>query len=230
MILGGIGVIFLVVGILWTWVAPVLVIGVIGLIYGGFFLLSTASYLYTTRVGKFEVWAQLLDELKLQGDEHILDLGCGRGAVLLMAAGLLSTGKAVGVDLWQKRDQSGNAMTVTARNAQSEGVAGRVELLTADMRVLPFADKSFDVVLSSLAIHNIADADGREHAIDEAVRMLKPGGRLIIVDIGNTRRYAQRLQQLDLEEVQHRRLDWRLWFGGPWGVARLVSARQVAEL
>jgi len=79
-------------------------------------------------IGKFEIWAQLLDELKLQGNEHILDLGCGRGAVLLMVAGLLSTGKAVGVDLWRSEDQSGNAMAVTGRNAALEEVEQRVGL------------------------------------------------------------------------------------------------------
>src|SRR2546427_3665653 len=47
--------------------------------------------LYTSRRGKFAVWAELLDQLRLRGDERLLDLGCGRGAVLLMAAQRLST-------------------------------------------------------------------------------------------------------------------------------------------
>ena len=40
--------------------------------------------LYASLRGKFVVWCELLDELKLRGDERILDMGCGRGAVLLM--------------------------------------------------------------------------------------------------------------------------------------------------
>ena len=52
--------------------------------------------LYSTRPGKFEVWAELLDELDLRGDEHILDIGCGRGAVLLLAAERLPGGRAAG--------------------------------------------------------------------------------------------------------------------------------------
>jgi hypothetical protein len=43
---------------------------------------SAASYLYSTGPGKRAIWAQLLDELGLRGDEHVLDVGCGRGAVL----------------------------------------------------------------------------------------------------------------------------------------------------
>jgi hypothetical protein len=50
-----------------------------------FLLAIIASCLYTTLRGKFLIWAELLDQLGLRGDERILDLGCGRGAVLLMA-------------------------------------------------------------------------------------------------------------------------------------------------
>src|SRR5262245_47224192 len=51
-----------------------------------------ATYLHTTLRGKFLVWAELLDGLGLRGDERVLDMGCGRGAVLLMAARRLTTG------------------------------------------------------------------------------------------------------------------------------------------
>src|SRR5947208_12031527 len=83
---------------------------------------SVASGLYASRRGKFVVWARLLEQLKLRGDEQLLDLGCGRGAVLLMAAEHLTTGPAVGADLWRSRDPSGNAAEATLRNAAAEGV------------------------------------------------------------------------------------------------------------
>jgi arsenite methyltransferase len=76
--------------------------------------------LYTSCRGKFAVWAELLGELNLRGNERILDLGCGRGAVLLMAAQQLTTGRAVGVDLWRKGDQSGNAAEATQLNAAAD--------------------------------------------------------------------------------------------------------------
>src|SRR5581483_5268289 len=56
---------------------------------GLFFLISAGWYLFTTRRGKFAVWAEILTALGLRGDERLLDLGCGRGAVLLTAAKLL---------------------------------------------------------------------------------------------------------------------------------------------
>lgn len=56
--------------------------------------------------GKFKVWAQELKALGLRGDEQVVDLGCGRGAVLTMAARLVPRGKVTGVDLWRSVDQS----------------------------------------------------------------------------------------------------------------------------
>lgn len=189
-----------------------------------FMLAVLGSYLHTTLRGKFVVWADLLGQLNLRGDERILDMGCGRGAVLLMAAQHLTTGRAVGVDLWRSVDQSGNALEATRRNADAEGVADRVELHTGDMTALPFEDNSFDVVVSSLAIHNISGSAGREKAINEAARVLRPGGRLVIADIRATRQYQAQLAKLGMNDVARRRLGWRFWWGGPWAATRLVTA------
>jgi SAM-dependent methyltransferase len=153
---------------------------------------SAASYLYSTGPGKRAIWAQLLDELGLRGDEHVLDVGCGRGAVLMLAARRLPAGRAVGADVWRRRDQSGNSRAATERNAVAEGVRDRVELVDADARDLPFASASFDLVVSSLALSNIRGADGRAQALREAARVLRPGGRLRIVDDGAERCPDQR--------------------------------------
>jgi ubiquinone/menaquinone biosynthesis C-methylase UbiE len=187
-------------------------------------LLSACCYVHTTRRGKFVVWARLLSDLGLRGDERVLDVGCGRGAVLLAAARLLPRGSAVGLDLWRSIDQSGNDPAITEANAGHEGVAGRVELHTGDMHRLPFPDASFDVVLSSLAIHNVRGAAGRAEAIDEAARVLRPGGRIVVADIHATRAYAARLIQLGFTGAARRGLGWRFWYGGPWMATSLVTA------
>jgi arsenite methyltransferase len=229
--LGLIAVVLLVLALLGFWAFSNELPGTLSLICGFIFLLSAASYVYTTRRGKFRVWAEILLQTGLRGDEWIIDIGCGRGAVLLMAASLLPTGKASGIDLWKSVDQSGNAEAITRRNAEIEGVAGRVELHTADMRKLPFPDGSFDVAFSSLAIHNIQDPAGRAQAITEAVRVLKPSGRIIIVDFqATTPDYVTRLQELGMENMNTRSLDWRFWYGGPWASAKLVIARKPAAV
>jgi arsenite methyltransferase len=188
---------------------------------------SSGSFLYTTRVGKFRVWRDLLAGLALRGDETVVDMGCGRGLVLLMVARLLPSGRALGVDLWKTADQSGNSEEVTRRNAELEGLSHRVELRTGDMTAMPFPDASADLVVSSLAIHNLPARAGRAAAIDEAVRVLKPGGRLAIADIGDVSgEYAARLRQRGMDGVQVRGLGWRFWYGGPWVATRLVTARR----
>src|SRR5262249_49411304 len=116
------------------------------------------------------------------------------------------------------------------------GVVERVELRTADMQQLPFADSSFDLVVTSMAIHNIRDAEGRKQAINEAVRVLKPGGKLVIVDFRETQRYEERLRELEMTVLVHQTLGWRFWYGSPcllpgwckhrnWRKASLPSAR-----
>jgi SAM-dependent methyltransferase len=190
---------------------------------GSWIVAQLALYIHATRAGKFRVWEQLFDELRLRGDETLLDMGCGRGAVLLAAAKRLPRGRAIGVDLWQA-DQTGNAADVTLANAAVEGVTDRVTLHTADMTALPLADDSVDVIVSNLAIHNIAGHEGRRRALFEAVRVLRPGGRLAIADLWETRQHTTHLRELGWRNVRHRNLGWRMWYGGPWAATRLVTA------
>lgn len=178
--------------------------------------------LHTTRRGKFLVWADILDSLSLTGSERVLDVGCGRGAVLTMIAERLPLGRAVGVDLWT-RDQSGNRAAAAEQNMVAEGVRTRCELVTADMRSMPLPDGSFDVVVSSLAIHNIAARAGRLQAIGEIARALAPGGRVAIADLAYTRTYARKLEALGFIEVKRRRLGWRFWWGPAFPATTLVT-------
>jgi arsenite methyltransferase len=188
---------------------------------------TTAWYIYATRCGKFVVWDRVLDDLRLQGDETVLDLGCGRGAVLLAAAKRLPRGRAIGVDLW-RADQTENSQQATLANAALENVADRIEVHTADMTALPLADDSVDVIVSSLAVHNIPTHAGRRQALDQAVRVLRPGGRLAIADLWETRQHAAYLRELGWRNVKRRNLGWRMWYGGPWFSTRLVTATKPA--
>jgi arsenite methyltransferase len=205
----------------WRWLAA------ISLVIALLFVFSAASFLFTTRRGKFSVWLELLEGLQMHGDERLLDVGCGRGAVLLLAAERLPNGRAVGIDLWSRTDQSGNSEQTTLRNAELEGVPERIELHTSDMRKLPFPDRSFDVVTSSLAIHNIPDEEGRRQAVEEIWRVTKPGGAALIADIRHTTEYARRMAALPGTQVENRPLDWRFWYGGPQVATRLVTMRRL---
>jgi arsenite methyltransferase len=178
--------------------------------------------LHTTRRGKFIVWAEILDALSLRGTERALDVGCGRGAVLTMIAQRLHRGRALGIDLWTA-DQSGNCSAATERNIAAEGVLQRCDLMTGDMRSMPLPDESFDVIVSSLAIHNIPGTAGRLLAIEEIARVLAPGGRVAIADLAWTRAYARKLEALGFICVKRRSLGWRFWWGPAFPATALVT-------
>jgi arsenite methyltransferase len=79
------------------------------------------------------------------------------------------------------------------------------------------------MIVSSIAIHNV-DRPGRDKAIKEAVRVLRPGGRLMIADLSATRQYLAQLKELGMTNVERINLGWRMWWTGPWLSTHLVTA------
>jgi len=183
---------------------PSLRIGLLGMWLGAGGGLTAAALwmLWGSRVGKIKERERLLDHIAWRGDERVLDVGCGRGLVLVGAAKRLKTGRAVGIDLWQKEDLSGNRPEAPLTNAALEGVASRVTVQTADMRKLPFPDGVFQVVVSRAAIHNLYGEDDRALAIAEIARVLGPGGRALISDIRHLEQYARVFGKAGVRDVR----------------------------
>lgn len=168
---------------------------------GGSLMATGAVMIWGSKIGKLRLRDKLIAGLALRGDERVLDVGCGHGLMLLGAAKKLTAGRAVGIDLWQKEDQAGNSRDATLQNAALEDVKERIELIDGDARQLPFEKESFDVVLSSWALHNIYDAGGRRRALEEIVRVLKAGGRVSVTDVRHAKEYAEVFRSLGLTEV-----------------------------
>jgi arsenite methyltransferase len=163
---------------------------------GASFALTSLAMIASSRIGKLRARDRLLGRLALAGGEVVLDVGCGHGLLLVGAARRLTTGRAIGVDLWSQKDQQDNSAEATLANAAAEGVADRVEVRSGDMRALPLGDRSVDVVVSSLAVHNLPTDADRATAIGEMVRVLVPGGRLALLDIAHVGAYAAELRRL----------------------------------
>ena len=104
----------------------------------------------------------------------VLDLGCGAGTDLLIAAQMAgSTGRVIGVDMT-------SAMLDRARDSAAEIGLANVELHESLIESLPLPDASVDVVISNGVIDLVPDKDAVFAEID---RVLRPGGRLQVADV-----------------------------------------------
>jgi ubiquinone/menaquinone biosynthesis C-methylase UbiE len=166
------------------------------------FSVAAGYMIWSSKIGKYREREEILDLVSIEGNETVLDVGCGRGLLLNSAARRLFTGEAVGIDIWRKEDQSGNDPDVTRANAEAEGVADRIEILSSDMRKMPFRDNLFDIVVSNIAIHNLHSLEDRKAALQEIVRVLRPGGRMAISDFRNMVEYVGCLASMRVDDIQ----------------------------
>lgn len=157
----------------WRWIS-------LGL--GVYFLFGASGMLFYSKVGKLGMRERFLERVPWRGDERVLDVGCGRGLLTVGAARRVPNGSVVGVDVWNPTALTGNRADSVLHNAEVEGVANRVEAKQGDARQLPFADASFDVVLSNYVVHEMKTREDRERMMREVARVLKPGGRVALVD------------------------------------------------
>jgi ubiquinone/menaquinone biosynthesis C-methylase UbiE len=104
----------------------------------------------------------------------VLDAGTGPGRLLVEVARRRPDLQVTGIDL------SDDMVTIARRNATRAGVATRVEVRQANVAGLPFADGSFDLVVSSLSMHHWGAV---APAITELARVLRPNGSLWIYDL-----------------------------------------------
>ena len=140
-----------------------------------------------------------------RGNEQVLDIGTGRGLLLIGAARRLATGRACGLDIWSSIDLGGNSPESTQNNLLLERVERRCRLVSGSVLAMSFTDESFDVIVSNLCLHNIDGRAKRDHAVEHIVRVLKPGGRAIISGYKHTGQYALTFRRLGLDVKKRRR-------------------------
>jgi arsenite methyltransferase len=173
----------------------------------GFLILVVAVALFwSSRLGKARELVKLIDDIPWGGDEVVLDLGCGRGLAMVTAAKRLRDGYAVGVDVWSKARVWGNDPRSIFANAVLEKVESRVSPVKGFAAQLPFPDRSVDVILSSVSVHNVVPRKQRKALFAEMARVLKDGGRVGILDQGNGTEYADLLNKSGLRDIQMHRL------------------------
>jgi SAM-dependent methyltransferase len=157
-----------------------------------------------------------------------LDIGCGSGALTIGLAEALPTAQVTGVDFWgadweYSKDQC-------ERNARIEGVARRTTFVQQSAASLQFDDAAFDVVVSCLTFHEVRDAADKSLVIAEALRVLRPGGRYVFLDLfadpgmfGSVHRVRTAIAQAGAGVDEIGRLDAHLPLPFPLGGAKVLG-------
>ncbi len=177
----------------------------LSILSGGVYVgLSTLLKRITNLERRLKARDKLLAEIPWQGNETVLDVGCGNGILIMGAAKRLTTGKGIGIDIWT--DGSGdNRPEAFQENANIEGVADRVSLQNEDARQLPYDNEFFDVIITGLTMHHLGFDTNK--AIGEMARVLKPGGHMAIYDEPSTVFYCAKLMSQNGLEVEKKAMD-----------------------
>ena len=118
---------------------------------------------------------KMLDLAKVTPGESMLDVGCGTGTLAIAAKRRVGAGSVRGID-------ASAEMIARAREKASRANVD-VAFEVASAEALPFSDRQFDVVASTVVLHHLRRA-AREACVREIRRVLKTGGRLLVVDFG----------------------------------------------
>ncbi len=151
------------------------------------FLLSVNFFIGNLVVRSAENTQYLtLPWVKLFNDDNarILDAGCGAGRTAI-ALSKIYPGKITAIDLFDSDYIEGGGNTLLENNLKRAGITGRVEIVRGDITRTGFQDGSFEAVVSSYMIDHLGDQ--KQHALNEINRILKPGGRMLMIVLTPTR-------------------------------------------
>jgi len=129
-------------------------------------------------LGMDSVHRQLVNQARIQPAQRILEIGCGTANLAILIKRLHPDAEMVGIDPDPK------ALARAQRKAGREALS--VQLDRGFAEELPYLDASFDRVLSALMFHHLGTEE-KEKTLDEARRVLKPGGSLHLLDFGGAK-------------------------------------------
>ena len=130
---------------------------------------------HTLSLGIDRTWREAaIDSLKPYAPQRILDVATGTGDFALMAAERLQPQSLVGADL------SEGMLNVGREKVERAGKSGIITMQKEDCMALSFADNTFDAVTVAYGVRNFEDLD---RGLREMLRVLKPGGRLVIIEL-----------------------------------------------
>ena len=206
-------------------VVTISIIALLAVISGLFAAFASHEYWNLIWVALIIIWAGIFFHTISSGHEKILRqvlaFNAGRPADLkLTAERLQAPGKVTSVAAW------GQTLPVVKQQLAAAKIADRVKLVDGGMTNLPFANQLFDYVIIDAALHNITPAIQRGRALQEAARVLKADGTLVIIDTKYMAEYRQVLNNMGIDDVQVSKTGFDGWWGGPWISTKILLAKR----
>ncbi|MED3662089.1 class I SAM-dependent methyltransferase [Ureibacillus sp. FSL K6-8385] len=165
------------------------------------FLLLYSIYQFSPIGGNYQsrIHDFIVSKVDWDGKGKALDIGAGNGSLIIKLAKAFPEGAFTGIDFWGRG--WGYSKEQCKRNAEVEGVSNRVKFLKASAADLPFEDGEFDLVVSCLTFHEVKDSKNKTEVVKEALRVLKPGGNFVFLDLfGDEKIFGD--EQAFLEEIR----------------------------
>jgi len=140
---------------------------------------SFAGGLITRAAGRYDSALLPAVDLVSGNDSLVLDAGCGAGRTTIALGRAFKTGQIVALDRFDSEYIEGGGRLLLEQNLKLAGMADRVRIERGDLCALPFPDRIFDAVVSAHAIDHLGKQ--KENGLREALRVLKPGGRFLLI-------------------------------------------------
>ena len=178
------------------------------------FLLPLYAYvMFSQAGGKFQerIYHLILQNLGTNGNSKILDIGSGNGVLAVKAAQQNTEAEVTGVDYWGSDWEYSKG--VCEQNARIAGVTNRVHFQKGDAAALNFTAGAFDGAISNLTFHEVRSVADKREVVQEALRVIKPGGRFAFVDYffdpkfyGKASEFEEYLNGLKISQFEYKML------------------------
>jgi len=123
----------------------------------------------------------IVAKVNWNGNGKLLDIGTGSASLIIKAAKAFPEAALTGIDYWGNNWEYSKNLCET--NAKIEAVSNRIEFIKASASQLPFPDCEFDALISCLTFHEVKDEKNKTTVLNEAYRVLKPGGVFVFLDL-----------------------------------------------
>ncbi|WP_336769781.1 class I SAM-dependent methyltransferase [Bacillus bombysepticus] len=177
------------------------------------FILSYSTYQFAVYGGNYQskIHDLIVEKMNWGGKGKVLDIGTGSGSLIIKLAIAFPNSRLTGVDYWGGDWEYSRVQC--QQNAKIEGVSDRIDFLKASAADLPLQQGEFDIVVSCLTFHEVKDMSNKTEVVKEALRVLKPGGEFVFLDLfmdektfGDTEEFLNDLKNLGISKLNSYKL------------------------